>query len=82
MTAGTTNFRSNALRQAKATGGHLIVGIHTDAEIAANKGTPPVIPYAERIASLRACKFVDEVVEYVHSPCPPVLFLHVVIHIW
>ena len=52
---------SNALRQGKACGDVLYVGVHTDEEILANKGTPPVIPYAERLACVRACKFVDVV---------------------
>ena len=54
-------LRSNALRQGKACGDVLYVGVHTDEEILANKGTPPVIPYAERLACVRACKFVDVV---------------------
>ena len=31
---------ANSLRQAKAMGDYLIVGVHTDAEIAMNKGPP------------------------------------------
>lgn len=38
---------ANSLRQAKALGGKLIVGVHTDAEIAKNKG-PPVFTEQER----------------------------------
>ena len=53
--------RSNALRQARAAGDKLIVGIHSDVEIERNKGSRPLCPEEERIAALRACKFVDEV---------------------
>lgn len=52
----------NALRQAKALGDILVVGVHSDAEILANKG-PPVMNEQERYAAVRACKWVDEVVE-------------------
>uniref|UniRef100_A0A8C4ZSR9 ethanolamine-phosphate cytidylyltransferase n=1 Tax=Gadus morhua TaxID=8049 RepID=A0A8C4ZSR9_GADMO len=53
---------SNQLRQAKAMGDHLIVGVHTDAEIAKHKG-PPVFTQDERYKMVRAIKWVDEVVE-------------------
>ena len=55
----------NAVRQAKliaeSVGGVLIVGVHTDAEIEANKG-PPVMHDAERLALVSAVKWVDELV--------------------
>lgn len=38
---------ANSLRQAKALGDKLIVGVHTDAEIAKHKG-PPVFTEQER----------------------------------
>lgn len=38
---------ANALRQAKALGDILVVGVHTDAEIAKHKG-PPVFTEEER----------------------------------
>ncbi|KAF4526468.1 hypothetical protein B566_EDAN014080 [Ephemera danica] len=44
---------ANSLRQAKALGEYLIVGVHTDEEITRHKGPPMV----------RAIKWVDEVVE-------------------
>ena len=53
---------ANALRQAKAMGDVLIVGVHSDEEIAANKG-PPVFSQEERYKMVRAIKWVDEVVE-------------------
>ncbi|KAF5737324.1 hypothetical protein HS088_TW13G00203 [Tripterygium wilfordii] len=52
----------NALRQARALGDHLVVGVVSDAEIIANKG-PPVTPLHERLIMVRAVKWVDEVVE-------------------
>ena len=53
---------SNALRQARACGDYLIVGLVGDAEIEKNKGSAPVMNEAERFAALSACKWVDEVV--------------------
>ncbi|XP_048847168.1 ethanolamine-phosphate cytidylyltransferase-like isoform X3 [Brienomyrus brachyistius] len=52
---------SNQLRQAKAMGDYLIVGVHTD-EISKHKG-PPVFTQAERYKMVRAIKWVDEIVE-------------------
>nr|KAJ3420045.1 hypothetical protein HK105_006179 [Polyrhizophydium stewartii] len=40
----------------------LVVGVHSDAEIERNKG-PTVMREDERYAAVRACKWVDEVVE-------------------
>ena len=59
---------ANALRQARALGTKLVVGIHSDAQITENKG-PPLIPYAERLAMLRATRWVDEVIE--NAPYTP-----------
>lgn len=53
---------ANALRQAKEMGDYLIVGVHSDEEILKNKG-PPVMSQEERYKAVRACKWVDEVVE-------------------
>lgn len=52
---------ANSLRQAKALGDKVIVGIHTDAEIAKHKG-PPVFTEEERVKMVRGIKWVDEVV--------------------
>ncbi|KAI9228551.1 MAG: hypothetical protein DHS80DRAFT_27209 [Piptocephalis tieghemiana] len=52
---------ANALRQAKMMGDYLVVGVHSDAEIAKNKG-PTVMKEDERYAAVEACKWVDEVV--------------------
>ncbi|GFX42553.1 ethanolamine-phosphate cytidylyltransferase [Trichonephila clavipes] len=51
---------ANQLRQAKAMGDYLIVGVHTDEEIARHKG-PPVFNEQERYKMVRAVKWVDEV---------------------
>uniref|UniRef100_A0AAY4EG51 ethanolamine-phosphate cytidylyltransferase n=1 Tax=Denticeps clupeoides TaxID=299321 RepID=A0AAY4EG51_9TELE len=53
---------SNQLRQAKAMGDYLIVGVHSDEEIAKHKG-PPVFTQPERYKMVRAIKWVDEIVE-------------------
>lgn len=53
---------ANSLRQAKALGDKLIVGVHTDEEISRHKG-PPVFTEAERYKMVSGIKWVDEVVE-------------------
>ena len=52
----------NALRQAAARCGRLVVGIHADAEIARYKG-PTVLRQDERYAMLRHLRWVDGVLE-------------------
>ncbi|KAI8335260.1 hypothetical protein EDC96DRAFT_524993 [Choanephora cucurbitarum] len=52
---------ANALRQAKAMGDILVVGVHSDADIEKNKG-PTVMKEEERYAAVAACKWADEVV--------------------
>jgi ethanolamine-phosphate cytidylyltransferase len=51
----------NALRQAKQLGDILVVGVHSDEEILRNKG-PTTMKDEERIAMVKNCKWVDEVV--------------------
>ncbi|KAM1691417.1 hypothetical protein ACFX15_032498 [Malus domestica] len=51
----------NALRQARALGDQLVVGVVSDAEIIVNKG-PPVTPLNERMIMVNAVKWVDEVI--------------------
>lgn len=58
----------NAIRQAKMLGKVLVAGIHSDEEISRNKG-PPVMCMKERLAMVRACKWVDEIVE--NAPYSP-----------
>lgn len=51
----------NAIRQAKQLCDVLVVGVHSDAEILANKG-PPVIRQEERYSILNHLKWVDEII--------------------
>lgn len=53
---------ANSLRQAKALGDKLIVGVHNDDEIRKHKG-PPVFTEEERYKMVRGIKWVDEVIE-------------------
>lgn len=53
---------ANSLRQSKAFGQRLVVGVHSDADITRHKG-PPVMNEEERYAAVRACRWADEVVE-------------------
>lgn len=53
---------ANQLRQTKAMGDYLVVGVHSDAEIIKHKG-PPVFTQEERYKIVRSIKWVDEVVE-------------------
>ncbi|CBH18461.1 ethanolamine-phosphate cytidylyltransferase [Trypanosoma equiperdum] len=53
---------ANALRQARSMGDELFVGCHTDEEIIRHKG-PPSMRQEERYEALRACKWVDAVIE-------------------
>lgn len=52
---------ANALRQAKALGDELVVGVVSDEQIVANKG-PPVLSMEERMALVSGLKWVDEVI--------------------
>mmetsp|Transcript_20274 Transcript_20274/g.34879 ORF Transcript_20274/g.34879 Transcript_20274/m.34879 type:complete len:415 (-) Transcript_20274:704-1948(-) len=52
---------ANALRQAKALGDVLVVGVCSDAEILKHKG-PPVMNEEERYMQVESCKWVDEIV--------------------
>eukprot|EP01032_Pedospumella_encystans_P010428 gene10428-12188_t len=54
----------NAFRQGRALGTHLVVGVNSDESIKVCKG-PPVCGEKERLATVRGCKWVDEVVENV-----------------
>lgn len=63
----------NAIRQAKSLCDELVVGIHSNAEILRQKG-PPVMSDEERLATVRACKWVDEVV-FDTPYCPSVALL-------
>jgi len=53
---------ANQLRQAKAMGDYLIVGVHNDSDVQHHKG-PTVLTEEERYKMVRSVKWVDEVVE-------------------
>jgi len=55
----------NAFRQAKALGDYLIVGLNPDSEVVRYKGSAPLFQESERLAAIKACKWVDQVVENV-----------------
>eukprot|EP00285_Hemiselmis_virescens_P019770 CAMPEP_0173378468 /NCGR_PEP_ID=MMETSP1356-20130122/1620_1 /TAXON_ID=77927 ORGANISM="Hemiselmis virescens, Strain PCC157" /NCGR_SAMPLE_ID=MMETSP1356 /ASSEMBLY_ACC=CAM_ASM_000847 /LENGTH=429 /DNA_ID=CAMNT_0014331543 /DNA_START=243 /DNA_END=1532 /DNA_ORIENTATION=+ len=55
----------NAFRQAKALGDYLIVGLNPDSEVVRYKGSAPLFKEEERLQAIKACKWVDEVVENV-----------------
>jgi cytidyltransferase-like protein len=55
--AGHVNF----LRQARALGDELVVGIHADDTVAAYKRRP-VLTMEERMAVVGACRYVDEII--------------------
>ncbi len=52
---------ANAIRQAKAVGDELVLGLIPDSEILRCKG-PPVMNEEERYALVEAVKWVDEVI--------------------
>ena len=64
-TGGTFDmFHSNHLKMieyAKGLGGTLIVGVSKD-ELVASYKTPPIIPFEERIAIIKALKYPDIVI--------------------
>ena len=53
---------ANAMRQAKALGDELVIGLIPDSEILMAKG-PPVMNDAERKTMVESVKWVDEVIE-------------------
>lgn len=54
-----------ACRKMAGTDGRVIVSLNTDEFVERFKGKRPVMGYAEREAVLRACRYVDDVVENV-----------------
>ena len=60
---------ANAMRQAKALGDELVIGLIPDSEILMAKG-PPVMNDAERKTMVESVKWVDEVIE---GAVPPAL---------
>lgn len=52
----------NAIRQARAMGDHLVLGVCSDSDVLKFKG-PTIFNTTERAEIMRHCKFIDEVVE-------------------
>lgn len=52
----------NILRSAKALGDVLIVGVSTDELVLKYKGHHPLLSYADRVAVVESCRYVDAVV--------------------
>ena len=62
---------ANAFRQARALGTYLIAGVNSSESIEQCKGAKPIMSDDERLAVVRACKWVDEVIPntpYVMTP--------------
>eukprot|EP01119_Soliformovum_irregulare_P004234 TRINITY_DN15240_c0_g1_i1.p1 TRINITY_DN15240_c0_g1~~TRINITY_DN15240_c0_g1_i1.p1 ORF type:complete len:427 (-),score=114.84 TRINITY_DN15240_c0_g1_i1:45-1325(-) len=53
---------ANMLRQARALGDYLVVGVNSDETVIKEKGTAPVMTDDERYISVAACKWADEVI--------------------
>lgn len=53
---------ANMLRQAKALGDKLIVGVNSDESVLKEKGFLPVMNETERVVAVQGCKWTDEVV--------------------
>jgi cytidyltransferase-like protein len=49
------------LKQARMLGDHLVVGVHADDVVESYKRAP-ILAMGERIASVEACRYVDEVI--------------------
>ncbi len=66
-TAGTWDLfhygHLNIIKQAKALGDYLIVGVSTDNLIKKYKGLKPIVCYRDRIAIIKELKCVDKVIK-------------------
>lgn len=58
MHAGHVEF----FKKSRELGNYLIVGVHTDADIASYKRVP-ILTLDERVTVVKACRYVDEVIE-------------------
>jgi len=54
---------ANMLRQARALGDYLVVGVNSTASVVKEKGTAPVMTDEERFLAVSACKWADEVIK-------------------
>lgn len=54
---------ANMLRQARALGDYLVVGVNSDDTVRKEKGTTPVMTEEERYLAVASCKWVDLVVK-------------------
>jgi len=52
----------NLIKRSKELGDYLVVGVHSDKEIASYK-RKPIIEETQRYEIVRSCKYVDEVIE-------------------
>jgi len=66
-TAGTFDLfhigHLNVLRKAREVGDRLIVGVSTDELVKSYKNESPIMPYADRLAIVQSCRYVDEAVK-------------------
>lgn len=53
----------NVLKKSKSFGDVLIVGVSTDNLISDYKGSPPIIPFDQRVQIIESLNFVDKVVK-------------------
>lgn len=65
LTTGTFDLfhagHLNLLRAARRRCDYLIVGVHSDAQVKKHKNKKPLMPARERLAIVRAIKYVDKV---------------------
>lgn len=52
----------NILRRSRGLCDSLIAGVTTDAAVLETKGSPPVVPYVERVEIVKAIRYVDAVI--------------------
>jgi len=65
-TAGTWDLfhvgHLNILKRSKELGDYLVVGVSTDSLIRSYKDKRPIVLLEDRLAIIKACKYVDEVI--------------------
>lgn len=61
----------SVVQKAKEQGDFLLVGLHTDEDVAERRGPHlPIMDLHERCLSVLACKYVDEAIIGIHSRPP------------